>query len=371
MSLMTMPILIINLGGEMLYVLEQRLRIQNEPEKKIKKVMTDIVSVMFSKEFMGQLMQPQEIYSPQSLRAMLTHLTHIPIMKLNSSMRDRLYELMTMAFKYQVAQCPRPRDLLLITFNHMDGVRCLVKDNPSLVHKINEVQRLITEMYAPLSNGDFQVLRQTLLTFFQDVKIPVLVFLKEDIQNPDGSLMMPTSGPVPHGSEVPGMIRYFNSQGKEVKRQEFVSGGNYTSAMRDASFGLSGDRVISLGTNMYSDSPAEEPGASGSAKPPGSDPNPLAKVELDLLAKLMGQVEVGEDVCAVGGMRLSVFPEEKEEAKEGTSSAPGEGSSVVNIQAASGNTELRRIAAEFTEKEEETGGTSDKGEDLLSMMDKL
>lgn len=58
----------------------------------------------------------------------------------------QLYELMTMAFKYQVAQCPRPRDLLLITFNHMDGVWCLVKDNPSLVHKINEVQRLITEV---------------------------------------------------------------------------------------------------------------------------------------------------------------------------------------------------------------------------------
>lgn len=37
MSLMTMPLLIINLGGEMLYILEQRLRVQNEPEKKIKK----------------------------------------------------------------------------------------------------------------------------------------------------------------------------------------------------------------------------------------------------------------------------------------------------------------------------------------------
>lgn len=58
----------------------------------------------------------------------------------------QLYELMMMAFKYQVALCPRPRDLLLITFNHMDGVRELVKDNPSLVNNINEIQRLITEV---------------------------------------------------------------------------------------------------------------------------------------------------------------------------------------------------------------------------------
>jgi len=37
MSMQTLPILLINLNGEMIYILEQRLRAQNIPPPKIKK----------------------------------------------------------------------------------------------------------------------------------------------------------------------------------------------------------------------------------------------------------------------------------------------------------------------------------------------
>lgn len=37
MSLRSLPILFINLGGEMLYILDQRLRAQNIPDDKAKK----------------------------------------------------------------------------------------------------------------------------------------------------------------------------------------------------------------------------------------------------------------------------------------------------------------------------------------------
>lgn len=53
---------------------------------------------------------------------------------------------MAMAFKYQIVLCPRPQDLLLITFNHMDTIKELVKDNPSLVNQINEAQRQLIEV---------------------------------------------------------------------------------------------------------------------------------------------------------------------------------------------------------------------------------
>lgn len=53
---------------------------------------------------------------------------------------------MTMAFKYQIVLCPRPQDLLLITFNHTDTIKELVKDNPSLVNQINEAQRQLIEV---------------------------------------------------------------------------------------------------------------------------------------------------------------------------------------------------------------------------------
>ncbi|XP_017340070.1 protein OSCP1a isoform X1 [Ictalurus punctatus] len=385
MSLRTLPLLIINLGGEMLYILDQRLRARNESDDKIqkgwseddrKRVMNDIVGVMFCKGFMEESMQPQDMYSHRALRYVLTRLAHTSIMRLNSTSMDRMYDLMTMAFKYQIALCPRPRDLLLVSFNHMDGVRELVKDNPRLVNLINEAQRLIIEMYTPLSDGEFQLIRQTLLAFFQDMRVRVSIFLKENLQNADGSFAIPTSGPVPHGSEVPGLIRYVNSRGRLVRRREFVSGGSYTSTVRDASFDVSGDRVTRLGTNMYGVSSAEDTHTSGSSKHTCKrqqvcdDPNPLAKAELNLLAKLMGQMEVWDSVGADGGMRVNLFPSDQEEDEEGRLSAADEACGVVSIQAVKADTELTRIAAQFTDQDE-AERPSDKGEDLLAMMDEL
>ncbi|KAK3525931.1 hypothetical protein QTP70_010999 [Hemibagrus guttatus] len=356
MSLRTLPLLIINMGGEMLYILDQRLRAQKETDDKIQKVINDIVGVMFSKAFMEELMQPQDTYSHQALRYLLTRLAHTSIMKLNSTSMDRLYDLITMAFKYQIALCPRPRDILLVSFNHMDGVRELVKDNPRLVNLINEAQRLIIELR---------------FAFFQ-----VAVFLKENLQNSDGTFVMSTSGPVPHGSEVPGLIRYFNSRGRVVRRCEFVSGGSYTRPVRDALFDVSADRVTRLGINMYVESSAEDTHTSRSStdtwksEQVSDDPNPLAKVELNLLAKLMGQMEVWDSVSADGGMRVNLFLSDQEEDDTRRLSVEDEAFGVVNIQAVKADTELTRIAAEFTDQDE-AKRPGDKGEDLLAMMDEL
>lgn len=49
MSLRTMPILFLNMGGEMAYILEQRLQAQSVRTDKSTKVMGDILSTMFNK----------------------------------------------------------------------------------------------------------------------------------------------------------------------------------------------------------------------------------------------------------------------------------------------------------------------------------
>ena len=47
-----MPLLIINLGGEMSYILEQRLQAQNVIEDKSVKVLHEIISAMLNKTFL-------------------------------------------------------------------------------------------------------------------------------------------------------------------------------------------------------------------------------------------------------------------------------------------------------------------------------
>uniref|UniRef100_A0A3Q3FV53 Organic solute carrier partner 1a n=1 Tax=Kryptolebias marmoratus TaxID=37003 RepID=A0A3Q3FV53_KRYMA len=320
MSVRTLPLVFINLGGEMLYVLDRRLR------------MNDIVGTMFSKTFMDELLKPQQLFSHRAVKTVLTRLAHTSIMRLNPVSMDRLYELMVMAFKYQVLLCPRPKDLLLVSYNHLDSVRDLVWDTPVLLNQVDETHRKVIEVYSTFSEGELQLLRQTLLIFVQDMHIRVSLFLKNQIQNPNGRFVLPTSGPVPHGVQVPGLI---DSKSRETSRTEFQVGGGFSAALREGSFELSGDRVLRLGFNT---------------------PNLLAKEELNQLARLMGSMETQNRPRGEAGFRINLFPagQEKEEQDQQATS------------------ELARIAEQFGDEEAAPENHSgSKGDDLLAMMDDL
>ncbi|XP_008320900.1 protein OSCP1 [Cynoglossus semilaevis] len=380
MSSRTLPLLFINLGGEMLYILDQRLRAQNIPADKAKKVMNDIITTMFNKKFLEELFKPQELYSKKALRTVFDRLAHASIMRLNQASMDKLYDLMTMAFKYQVLLCPRPKDILLVSFNHMDAIKDFLKDTPSILSQVDETYQQLIEMYTPLSGGDFQLIRQTLLIFFQDMHIRVSIFLKDKVQNSNGRFVLPTSGPVPYGTQVPGLIRMFNCTGEEVNRLQFTNGGNYTAAVREGSFEIFGDRFTKLGTNMYSVSRPVETHLSGKSKNSSQHtkvsaaPNPLAKEELNLLARLMGGLEVDRAGHVDSSFRVNLFATDEEE-EEASLSRPNELSyGVINIQATKdqqANAELTRIMGEFTESGDQSPSSSSKGDDLLALMDGL
>nr|XP_027793350.1 protein OSCP1 isoform X3 [Marmota flaviventris] len=178
MSVRTLPLLFLNLGGEMLYILDQRLRAQNIPGDKARKVLNDIISTMFNRKFMEELFKPQELYSKKALRTVYNRLAHASIMRLNQASMDKLYDLMTMAFKYQVLLCPRPKDVLLVTFNHLDAIKGFIQDSPTILNQVDETFRQLTDTYGALSAGEFQLIRQTLLIFFQDLHIRVRCFWK-------------------------------------------------------------------------------------------------------------------------------------------------------------------------------------------------
>ncbi|XP_038155342.1 protein OSCP1-like isoform X2 [Cyprinodon tularosa] len=385
MSIRTLPLVFINLGGEMLYVLDQRLQANNTSEDRSEKgvwsegdrrrVLNDIVGTMFSKSFMDELLKPQQLYSHRTMKTVLTRLAHASIMRLNPASMDRLYELMIMAFKYQLFLCPRPRDLLLISYNHIDSIREMVRDTPVVLNQVNETHRKIIEVYSGLSEGELQLLRQTLLIFVQEMHVRVSLFLKNQIQNPSGRFVLTTSGPVPFGVDVPGLIRKFDLRGREVSQKEFPPGGSYSSPVGPGSFDLNGDRVLRLGRNLYR---AQHPEETQTSKTPDvqpeSTPNSLAKEELNLLARLMGSMKAenlpSEEPC----FRINLFPADQEEeaasGREQESMVP-----VVTIQAVQDGptaSVLAQIVGQFTDEEAELEkSSSSKGDDLLAMMDDL
>lgn len=86
MSLLGMPWVVINLGCEMIYILEQRLKAQNIAPDKAVKVIQDIVTTMFDPSFTKEkLFVPQEMYSLHSTRKIFDRLAHSSIMRLSES----------------------------------------------------------------------------------------------------------------------------------------------------------------------------------------------------------------------------------------------------------------------------------------------
>uniref|UniRef100_A0A8C7FH31 Organic solute carrier partner 1 n=1 Tax=Oncorhynchus kisutch TaxID=8019 RepID=A0A8C7FH31_ONCKI len=255
---------------------------------------------MFNKTFLEELFKPQELYSKKTLKTVITVTHHHPY---DCCSCTQLYDLMTMAFKYQVLLCPRAKDILL--------------DTPSVLSQVDETYRY----------GEFQLLRQTLLIFFQDMHIRVSIFLKDKVQNSNGRFVLPISGPVPHGTHIPGLIRMFSCNGEEVKRLQVRNGGNYTSVLREGSFEMFGERVIKLGTNMYSVSRPVETHMSGTSKNSAQQksvtPNPLAKEELNMLARLMGGMDVQKPGNADSGFRVNLFATDEEEDASGVTTDPG------------------------------------------------
>ncbi|XP_055258180.1 protein OSCP1 isoform X3 [Moschus berezovskii] len=323
MSMRTLPLLFLNLGGEMLYILDQRLRAQNIPGDKARKVMNDIISTMFNQKFMEELFKPQELYSKKALRTVYDRLAHASIMRLNQASMDKIY--------------------------------------------------------GGLSAGEFQLIRQTLLIFFQDLHIRVSIFLKDKVQNSNGRFVLPVSGPVPWGTEVPGLIRTFNNKGEEVKKTEFKHGGSYVAAPKEGSLELYGDRVLKLGTNMYSANRPVETHMSAASKNLASRtqesivPNPLAKEELNLLARLIGGMEMQKPSGPEPGFRLNLFTTDEEEEQAALTRPEELSYEVINIQATQdqlANDELARIMGEF-EITDQSRRSASKGDDWLAMMDEL
>ncbi|GFX56856.1 protein OSCP1 [Trichonephila clavipes] len=166
-----LPIIFLNLSGEMIYVIQQRLEAQNISEDKSRKVIQDIISTMLNDQFIKELFEPQHMYSRSAMQSVFEKLVHSSIMRLNSNSMSKLYDLMLMVFKYQVINCENAEEILLVTLNHMDAIRNCAKPYPELKDKIENVYSLLISNYKDMPHEDYECLYKCIAVFLQDLNI--------------------------------------------------------------------------------------------------------------------------------------------------------------------------------------------------------
>ena len=79
-SMYAMPIILLNMGGEMAYILQQRLFAQSVEDDKARKVLQDVIRAMYSPQFISELFKPQEMYTTASTKQIFEKLAHSSIM---------------------------------------------------------------------------------------------------------------------------------------------------------------------------------------------------------------------------------------------------------------------------------------------------
>ena len=96
--LMCSPLLLINMGGEMMYILEQRLSAQKVTPEKAIRILNDSAKTLFSAQFIEQLFEPQRTFSVHYTRQIFTKVVHSSIMTLNESSMNKVTLYLTPPF---------------------------------------------------------------------------------------------------------------------------------------------------------------------------------------------------------------------------------------------------------------------------------
>ncbi|XP_065368695.1 protein OSCP1 [Calliphora vicina] len=119
--------IMVNLGCEMLFVIDQRLKAQQIALDKSIQVIHDVTAVLLEPKFIDSLIvgstQPSaQLLTEDHCKFMLKDIATCSLMRLDDVSMDKLWNLMTMIYKWQLFQTKQQYHLMDITFRHLQAI---------------------------------------------------------------------------------------------------------------------------------------------------------------------------------------------------------------------------------------------------------
>ncbi|XP_014472177.1 PREDICTED: protein OSCP1-like [Dinoponera quadriceps] len=238
MSSHSTPILYLNMGGEMLYVLRQRLKAQRIDVGKTIQVLDDVTAALLNPKILSSIFEETPMIGVPQLRSTLERVALSSIMKLDKSSMDKLFDLMIMMVKYQLTAATGPREVILITLNHIDAMRDMVSD-VNAQKCVTLVHQMIVDFYGCVTFDEVWSARQSCLKELELYSVRVSILLRRGLQNEDASFNV-----IPHKYDEKYAER---RNGLATMRLKDVS----PETCCGGSFGTFGDRKTLLGKNIY------------------------------------------------------------------------------------------------------------------------
>ncbi|KAG9395764.1 Organic solute carrier protein 1 [Carpediemonas membranifera] len=189
MSLAANPFLFYNLGAEMVYILSQRLEAQFIAAEKQQRVIGDLLTNLFSRNFASEQFAPQPTYAYHSFKHILTRVVQSSVLKLSDASMTRLLQLMTSTVKFQMINVGDLEGALDLFKRHISGITAVMGGTlpSSIQSRVNTVSGMFDELMGELNPWDRLVTFQDIIIFFQSHHIKVSLLLQYKAQYSDGT----------------------------------------------------------------------------------------------------------------------------------------------------------------------------------------
>lgn len=120
----------------------------------------------------------QSLLTPQQCRLLLSDIACCSLMRLDIASMDKLWDLMVMVFKWQMANIKDSQRLLDTTFRHMDGIGRLIPESKK-TYLIDFAKRNLIEFWDNINDTNRDIILKTIIKWLNpfNVKISILIRL--------------------------------------------------------------------------------------------------------------------------------------------------------------------------------------------------
>ncbi|KAI4457245.1 oxidored-nitro domain-containing protein [Holotrichia oblita] len=172
----------------MVYVVAQRLNAQDVPLDRSAFVLNQIISILISKELISDMMTlPQAVHSQERMKQTIGDIAQSSIMRLDAISMDKLWDLVTMVYKWQVTLGP---DVLKITRRHVSELEDYISNGEVLL-QLRRVQNIVDNFGVLLDGHELSRLKVDILDWLSESanNVKVSLLLKMGLQNVDGTFV--------------------------------------------------------------------------------------------------------------------------------------------------------------------------------------
>lgn len=176
-----------NLGSEMLYILNNRIKSLDIPEPKRNSILCQIARNLYQgDEYLKMIADSTTLMSLEGLHNLLNKICHKSVITLDPSSFGKMIEMVLMALKKDLLLVKNDFGLRSVSLNHFDGVDRILKDRT-----ITEpLRKLLEDHFAKMSLLDYAQIKRDILNLLVFKHSKISIYLKDNIQENDAHFVI-------------------------------------------------------------------------------------------------------------------------------------------------------------------------------------